>query len=182
MPLTFTYKGQVSATPGVIPGMAMGEIGPLISVILMPGTEHAERVWLMVDTGAQKTVVEKRFPERYGLTPIRFDEILGVSGEPVPAPVYRMKLRLTVARGDNGAGHGLDFDADIIGTDSSATVQHDGLLGRDFLSMVKLVYDGPDDTFKIVLIEGKSPLVKMGGDVSRPLLRSRARKSRKRDR
>jgi hypothetical protein len=106
---------------------------------------------MLIDTGAQLTVVEKTVPDFLGLVPLRFQEIEGVGGVIVDCPVYRLMIELGV--GDRAGNHGrVYFLSDIVAVEPAGQVErlHVGLLGRDFLSHVRFVYDGPKGEFAII--------------------------------
>ncbi len=130
-------------------------VGPLVTVTLMPtpevrdqfiqsGTliEPIER--FLVDTGADRTLVEDRVAQGMGLTPIRYTPIVGVSQQPELCPVYLMVLRL-FAQDDSGARKlFMDSRSEIVGMRSPTIPrQYVGLIGRDFLRNLHMVYNGP---------------------------------------
>jgi len=136
--------------------------GPLVEVILGPtpqdtqlivdagGTPKAFKHFLLVDTGAQSTCVEDSIAKALGLNPIRFTKLIGVSGQVEDRPVYRMSVTIGM-KTDRGVVEPAVFTADIVGTNSPVTPQpFMGLLGRDFLQFVRLVYDGPKGEFELV--------------------------------
>jgi hypothetical protein len=103
---------------------------------------------MMIDTGAQKTVIENQIPVQLGLTPTRFEYMVGVSNKAELCPVYPMELELGMS-GDGKTGF-IRCATEVIGMSSPAQpFQHVGLIGRDFLHGVKLTYDGKSGTFEI---------------------------------
>lgn len=130
--------------------------GPLMNVRLSyhPAAEPAlpqapVPARMMIDTGAERTLVEKRIAEQLGLAPIRFDDIIGVSQKAEPHPVYLMSVSFTVA--DERRKAGVMFAAEIVGMKSPPTPQpHVGLLGRDFLMRMRFNYDGPQGCFELI--------------------------------
>lgn len=153
------HRGQVSPAPG-----GLVALGPLVQVWFSPhrldqellaaaGTDwEAFPAKMMVDTGAELTLVEDVVPGTLGLTPIRFQEVEGIGGR-VDAPVYRLQIAIKAA--DN-AGHSgwMTFSSDVVAVPSPPTPTeqrpHVGLLGRDFLQHIRLIYDGPSATFELV--------------------------------
>jgi hypothetical protein len=149
------HLGRVEPVPG-----GLIELGPLIDVVLAPHpaiqAEHrsagravpSATVKLMVDTGAQKTIVEMNLAQGLGLLPIRFEQMVGVSQKAESCPVYLMSISMNVRE-----GHILNhatFHSEIVGMNSPAQPQkHAGLLGRDFLSHVKFIYRGPAGRFDL---------------------------------
>lgn len=102
----------------------------------------------MIDTGAQKTVVEKKLAEQLGLVPIRFQPMVGVSQKPELCPVYLMSVSIGMSDGTN-TGFAA-FETEVIGMASPPRPQgHQGLLGRDFLRHMRFVYNGPTGTFEV---------------------------------
>jgi predicted aspartyl protease len=106
---------------------------------------------LLVDTGAQRTCVEDKIAQALGLVPIHFAQMMGVSGKVEDYPVYRMSITLGMKEDGTEKVLPATFVSDVVGTPSPATpLTHVGLLGRDFLRYVKVVYDGPEATFELV--------------------------------
>jgi predicted aspartyl protease len=129
------------------------ERGALFNVTLLPHPLVARdmagqgtpiitaNIALLLDTGADRTVVERQVAERMGLTPIRYAEMAGVNQQIDLYPVYLMTIRLGVT--GSGKEGILDFNAEIIGMPSPQTPQpHAGLLGRDFLRGFYSTYNG----------------------------------------
>jgi predicted aspartyl protease len=143
---------------GVVQPIPLGlvNVGPLVQVQLShhpaappPVPVAPLAVWLMIDTGAQRTVIEKRLASQLGLTPIRFQQMVGVSQIPEMCPVYLMSVTLSV--GGDGQVLAITFSTEVIGMSSPPQPrEHVGLLGRDFLRHMKLVYDGPRGSFELI--------------------------------
>jgi hypothetical protein len=149
--VTVRHRGNVTPVPH---GLIFK--GPLVRVTFGPHPDDAKATAaaggtpktmvhrLMVDTGAQSTVV--------GLIPIRYVRIMGVSGKPEECPLYRMSI--TIGMEEDGSGGTVlpaQFVANVAGVASPPKpLTHVGLLGRDFLSHVRLLYDGPKGEFEII--------------------------------
>lgn len=110
---------------------------------------------MMVDTGAQLTVVEDAVPKFLHLVPIRFQAIAGVTGD-LDCPVYRLGITIGVSDRDGNRGE-MRFEADIVAVPPVPDLArpHVGLLGRDFLQYVRFEYDGPNGAYS--LIDERSP-------------------------
>ena len=135
-------------------------VGPLVNVVLaVPesvgramlalGREPPRvDVKLLIDTGAQITSVHDEVAAQLGLPPIRMAPMVGVSGKPEDYPVYRMVVLIAVA---DATGKGIiGLETDVVGVPASAGhAEMKGLLGRDFLRHLRLVYDGPTATFEL---------------------------------
>lgn len=157
------HIGKVNPVP-----FGLVQAGPLIQVKLQPSRPFADAiianggevrsvsVKLMIDTGAQKTVIEDVIAQQLGLNPIRYELITGVSQVPHECPVYRVDINIAMSKNPNVAGikppdGGVIFSADIVGVPSpNRSTEHKGLLGRDFLRYVKLIYNGPDGSFEVI--------------------------------
>jgi hypothetical protein len=157
--VTVRHRGIVTPVPH---GLIFR--GPLVRVTFGPHPDDAKATadvggtpktmvhHLMVDTGAQSTVVENVIAEALGLIPIRYVRIMGVSGKPEDCPLYRMSITIGMEE-DGSAGTVLpaQFVANVAGVGSPPKpLTHVGLLGRDFLSHVRLLYDGPKGEFEII--------------------------------
>lgn len=150
------HHGKVEPIP-----LGLVATGPIINVLLCPplalrkalvasGREAPEiPAALLIDTGAQKTVVEDRIAQALQLKPIRFDSMVGVSQVPEDCPVYRACIVIGYQSKKGQDAHGI-FEADIVGMRSpTRPMTHVGLLGRDFLRYVRFVYNGPTGSFDI---------------------------------
>lgn len=135
--------------------------GPLIDVVLSVHSAAGQQLLsqgkpipthvakLMLDTGAQSTVVENCIPQQLGLTPIRFTELVGVSHKPEKCPVYMMSVSFLATKGTHKQW--LTFSSQIIGTGSpTKPTDHKGLLGRDFLGALHVSYDGVSGTVEVI--------------------------------
>ena len=141
-------------------------------------------------------MIEKRIAAQLGLTPIRFEPMIGVSQKPEMCPVYLMSVNIFVGDDGGPATKAVTFGAEVIGMSSPPKPQqHAGLLGRDFLSHMKLVYDGPHGAFELIpeVPAGAAPArpTPAGGASARPTpidkskakgKRKEARRARKRNR
>ena len=125
------------------------KLGPLMKVRLSYHPAAAPQLpqppvtaQMMIDTGAERTLVEKSIAEQLGLTPIRYDGIIGVSQKAELRPVYLMSVSFTV--GGDGQAAEVTFATDVVGMESPPKPQpYVGLLGRDFLMGMRFNYDGP---------------------------------------
>ncbi|HEV2064288.1 MAG TPA: hypothetical protein VGS00_07040 [Thermoanaerobaculia bacterium] len=137
--------------------------GPLIDVTLSPHPADAEAIEraggkpesierrLLVDTGASRTCIEDRIAHDLYLIPVRFDLYFGISGKPAEYPVYRMSIGIPMKEDQSAPSHQAVFLADVVGMPAPPhPTPHVGLLGRDFLQHVRLVYDGPKGGFEII--------------------------------
>jgi hypothetical protein len=112
---------------------------------------------MMVDTGATCTLISDALADQLGVRPLRYRSIVGVSGVPEDRPVYRMAIGILMApqRGEPAIA---TFEADVVGMpEASPGAQHQGLLGRDFLQFMRLVYDGPTGTFELQSRDTRQP-------------------------
>ncbi len=167
----FRHKGSCLPVP-----QGLVNAGPLVGVELSahPRVDNVSPILgvkLMVDTGAQKTVIHDEIAVKLGLVPLRFESIVGVSGKPEDCPVYRMQMRLKMAN-HVGVEAQIDFATDVVGAPLlKQGFDCVGLIGRDFLKHVKLVYDGPNGCFEI-----RSEIAGADNSHSRPSEASRADK------
>jgi len=142
----------------VEPGrIGLVNIGPLVNVIVKPmagdaaeasETPEAE-LKMMIDTGAQTTVIDESIPRELNLRPIRYIPIIGVNGNPVQRPVYPMSVSILMAD-DQRQEAGITVTMEMVGAPIvNQGQQHRGLLGRDFLSHFIFEYVGPNGTFEL---------------------------------
>jgi predicted aspartyl protease len=119
----------------------------LVQVILGPHPEDARATQeaggtirttaghLLVDTGAQLTVVENTVAVALGLVPIRYARITGVSGRSDECPVYRMGVVIGMAEDGTSRPHQATFVADVAGVPSPPVkLTHIGLDTLPFLA------------------------------------------------
>jgi hypothetical protein len=136
---------------------------------------------MMVDTGAELTLVEQVVPDFLRLSPIRYQEIEGVGGR-VDSPVYR--LQFVIGASDHAGRSGLmTFSSDVVAMPSPPTDTvrrpHVGLIGRDFLRHIRFVYDGPSGTFELIDVDAPRLGPAPGPAPARPDNRRTKRKAQK---
>ncbi len=83
---------------GVSAPLSLALFGPIVEVVLGPtkvaaqaiiaagGKPEAVRARMMVDTGAQTTVIDASIAKKLGLPPLRMSPIIGVAGKPEQCP------------------------------------------------------------------------------------------------
>ena len=159
------HIGRVEPAP-----RGLVEAGPLVQIVLAPEKAAAAALAasgktvpppittkFMVDTGAQRTIVDDRLAQKFGLPPIRYDSIVGVSGKPEDRPVYRMTIGISMSASGEGKALGrIEFSTDVVGMASPpAPTLHSGLLGRDFLRHVEFKYHGLNGMFEIIVPDNR---------------------------
>lgn len=104
---------------------------------------------LMVDTGAQRTFIAKDRLRELGLVPVRFEEFVGLNGQPEEYPVYLARFEFGISDKPMGHAQGvIAFDVEAVGMPTLVPeCGHQGLIGRDVLSQLRLVYDGPKGAY-----------------------------------
>jgi hypothetical protein len=139
-------------------------VGPLVEVTFLPhssvrdsfvasGDMPQTTVKMLVDTGADRTVVERRIAEGMGLSPIRFHPMVGVNQKPELYPVFLISLQFCV-EDDHGKVH-THFDAEVIGMNPPPVSKpYAGLIGRDFLRHFHVIYNGPKGKVELHLSSG----------------------------
>lgn len=116
------------------------------------------QVVMMVDTGAERTVIERRIAEQVGLTYLRDTPMIGVSGKPEDCPVYLAQI--TIAVGDGERLGAFQFNAEVIGMSSPPQpMPHVGLIGRDFLTYFQFTYDGLEGQFGLTVHPRVQPIL-----------------------
>lgn len=139
------------------------QLGPLIQVVVGPDLDDipvmkangieviTAQILLMIDTGALHTVIEDRVAQGMNLRPVRHEPIVGISQKPEYCPIYQMSILIALdTEIRNECRYRNVFMADVAGVPSPPVdLPHAGLLGRDFLAMVKLTYDGPAGRWEI---------------------------------
>jgi len=153
---------RVAPREKVVTARRLIEEGPLVQVTFTPHPLDVELLarertsWqpashkMMVDTGAQLTVVEDAVPKFLKLVPIRYQPIAGVTGD-LDCPVYRLEINIGVSDRDGNHGE-MKFWADVVAVPPARDLArpHVGLLGRDFLQHVRFEYDGPRGVHAII--------------------------------
>jgi predicted aspartyl protease len=149
--------------------------GPLAEVKLSQPLARPENietvgsltVRMMIDTGAHKTVVDRGIAEALGLEPIRFEEMVGVSHVPENCPVYLMSITIGISDGVRNSL--MSFTSEMIGMATPPTPRpFNGLLGRDFLRFIRLVYDGTSGCVDLHAINAPSAPLTPARHPSRP--------------
>lgn len=134
--------------------------GPLVDVLFTPHPADVELLaqegtaWqpishrMMIDTGAALTIVEDPVPQFLQLEPMRFQAIAGVTGD-LDCPVYRLQINIRSSSHDDRR---IQFAADIVAIPPVPELArpHVGLLGRDFLQLVRFEYDGPSGVYQLI--------------------------------
>lgn len=96
--------------------------------------------WALLDTGATSTAVDDSVVSSLGVMPIGVAQV-GTAGGPTTHPVYPIRLQI------QGVGLAIDF-----GRVTGAPLKGMGLvalIGRDVLSNMILIYDGPSSEFTL---------------------------------
>lgn len=137
------------------PGDGLARVGPIVQValrpsLLVPGKPAAIITTMMIDTGADRTVVDVRVAEELGVAPHRFVSMVGVSQKPELCPEYRLTVVLAMSDDVTGVSIDVNFSANVVGMPApNHKSAHYGLIGRDFLRHFRFTYDGPTGTFEI---------------------------------
>lgn len=104
---------------------------------------------MLIDTGAECTMVDDRTPRALGYTVAFYTTISGATGAPKSLPVYQMTMIVRMID-SNGTFRDLAVSQDIVGIDPRPHRGADfGLLGRDYLANMRLIYDGPRGAFSL---------------------------------
>lgn len=139
-------------------GRAMEALGPIIHVLLRPSPDvvripaqrTGERVAMLIDTGAECTLVDDRTPKALGYDPVSYTMIGGATGAPKSLPVYRMEMLVRMFDG-GGRAHDVAIGQDVVGMEPRPHRRADfGLLGRDYLAKMRFIYDGPRGAFSLI--------------------------------
>lgn len=145
------HSGLVLPVP-----MGLVRMGPLVAVSLSRhhGAQFADDVEpvdvkMLIDTGAQRTAIEKSISTKLGLFPIRYNQMIGFSQIPETFPVFFLDVSIALSEGQRT--YTATYPMECVGTaDSPQNDGISGILGRDFLLHMKLSYDGMKGTFELV--------------------------------
>ena len=147
------------------------------------GVPISTKAKLMVDTGAQNTVIDEVLASTLGIQPVRHMQMVGVSQKPEMCPVYMMAITIGMSSGRDTAE--VTFATHVVGMKSMPQAnQCQGLLGRDFLQHFLFHYNGPAGRFEIEAVKLPPPpqLTKAQQEAEEPLTRqARRRLERKRN-
>lgn len=185
---TLRYYGRVLPPPIGLVGT-----GPIATMVVLRPAASSQSgdigAWpMMIDTGAQRTLLDKTVCQKLGIPPIRFDWIIGVSAKPELCPVYRMGLRFGMSTRFKGWDPTIrpevevTFEADVIGMPVKGKQQHSGLLGRDFLARFDLEYHGPQGTYELVWKNPPVTVLPAGTRITARKNRSKPKKKPRRKR
>jgi aspartyl protease len=154
-----TLMQAQGAQPGFAPGMPAGESkrfllqhGALVEVMISSPPSAAgameaagqapgapQKLVLMVDTGASITGVRDSVATSLGLVATSSVQVGGVAGTQTAA-IYAAKIEMPK--------YNVTFDAvQIAGFQLPGQEAIDGLMGRDMLEKLVLLYNGPEGTF-----------------------------------
>jgi len=140
-------------------GDAMARLGPLIEVLFQrdpaarvrahqPGSIRASMV---IDTGSVCTMLDDRTPQALGHSPSHYTLISGATGAPEARPVYQMEMLVRFADA-SGKASDVVFPQEVVGLQPLfQRGSHFGLLGRDYLTPMRFVYDGPRGAFSLIM-------------------------------
>lgn len=120
---------------------------------LPPAAKRAERTRLLLDTGAQSTLVVPSVLRSLGIPAARTANVLGVSGHEKVCLAYAVLIEIQVS---NSAGARSWAQVKCTAVESPREFKgepYEGLLGRDFLRSVRLTYDGPTGTIDLEVRE-----------------------------
>ena len=105
---------------------------------------------MLIDTGAECTMVDDRTSRALGHEPDYYTQIVGATGEPESLPVYGMEMIVRMVDAADIA-HDVTFRLAIVGLEPRPhRVAGFGLLGRDYLAGLRFAYDGPRGVFTLV--------------------------------
>lgn len=152
--VTLHHYGKVEPAP-----VGLIQRGPIVGVHVGPATMEVgdgSRLsgphHVMIDTGAERTLLDEELCKSLGIPPIRYEWVIGIAAARIMCPVYRIGISLGMtldARPDTSkrlAGL-ITFASDVIGMPRNEKAIHMGLLGRDFLANFHLAYNGPGAEF-----------------------------------
>lgn len=138
--------------PGIVGSMNdLAELGPQVDavVVSLDGAQRAVR--LLVDTGADVTMVSEGVLADLRSVPEGMSLVEGVFAGPAEREVHDLTLRLMLTDGDT-----LVVQA-FVTSMPTANDGVDGLVGREILELLRMTYDGPNGVFELLRPAGKRP-------------------------
>jgi predicted aspartyl protease len=103
------------------------------------GPRSPQSATLLVDTGADLTILRRPLIDALGVPPVGEARIVGVvGGVRAHCPLYLVRLTL------EPSGVAFELEVGAVPRDDTA---NDGLLGRDVLAHLQFSYDGPRGSF-----------------------------------
>jgi hypothetical protein len=125
--------------------------GPTIEVVLSPidSRQGSHRVILLVDSGAEVSIVEPRFVSDIGGNPVDFMPVETMWSDPKAEkqkhPVYAVRISVPGSAMES-------CDIRLLAKPSAGRTGRDhGVLGRDVLRQFRFVLDGPNASFELAL-------------------------------
>lgn len=128
------------------------DAAPLLAAGETPPSATAS---LMIDTGAQSSLVDDSIPQSLGVSPIRTRSIMFGDGKPQDRPVYRLSMLIEMLD-DRGRPTPAQAIVDVVGMNAKKQ-GHEGLMGRDLLRHFVLRYDGPNGGFELISMADQTP-------------------------
>ena len=109
---------------------------------------------LVIDTGAFATGVDVSAMRALRLNPVRYATVFGIDRVPNQYGVYQCELLLPLVKRD-GTSRMLPFPISAVGLPHhhGTDPNHNGLLGRDFLSSFAFAYHGPEGRFQLRVLK-----------------------------
>ena len=104
------------------------------------GAVSTRMIEMLIDTGASHSVIDSEVLRSLGVFPISMTHVRFALGETTICPVFRVDLLLRLHRPD-GATASFVYPTQVIGRPAPGGLRP-GLLGRDFLSRTRMVYEG----------------------------------------
>lgn len=140
---------------------ALWRAGPVVAALLTPGAvdlgelqkrgggENKTQRRLLIDTGADHSMIYQSVATSLSLRPIRTEKVGGINVEPITCFVYAAAILMPVDE-ERGGHTMLRVPLSFRSLPDKADPRRiDGLLGRDFLRDFDMAYRGPAGMFTL---------------------------------
>ena len=108
---------------------------------------------MLVDTGATHSVLDAAVLREIGAEPLRSTHVTYASGETAERALYKLRIELSLFDGRSTSTAFAAIELNEEDWSRRPQRRHHGLLGRNFLRNMRMVYDGGLGVFELSPVE-----------------------------